>query len=105
VADIDGDGQLNVIVGSRNRRLYAFSPDGSLTPGFPIDCGDKIFSSPWVGDLDGDGRTDIVVGANNGIHRICNIGKLGAAPWPMFRRDTGHTGAVGNFDSSRSTQR
>ncbi len=105
VVDIDGDGQLNVIVGSRNRQLYAFSPDGSVTPGFPIDCGDKIFSSPWVGDLDGDGRTDIVVGANNGIHRICNIGKLGEAPWPMFRRDVGHTGAVGNFDSRLSTQR
>jgi outer membrane protein assembly factor BamB len=98
VADIDGDGQLNVIAGSRNRRLYAFSPDGSITPGFPIDCGDKIFSSPWVGDLDGDGRTDIVIGANNGIHRICNIGKLGATPWPMFRRDAGHTGAVVKFE-------
>jgi len=105
VADIDGDGQLNVIVGSRNRRLYAFSPDGSSTPGFPIGCGDKIFSSPWVGDLDGDGRTDIVVGANNGIHRICNIGKLGAAPWPMFRRDTAHTGAVMKLDADQSTQR
>jgi outer membrane protein assembly factor BamB len=105
VADIDGDGQLNVIVGSRNRRLYVFSADGSITPGFPIDCGDKIFSSPWVGDLDGDGRTDIVLGANNGIHRICNIGKLGETPWPMFRRDAAHSGALGNFDSRRSTQR
>jgi hypothetical protein len=46
-----------------------------------------------VGDLDGDGRTDIVVGANNGVHRLCNIGKLGAAPWPMFRRDIRHSGA------------
>jgi outer membrane protein assembly factor BamB len=105
VADIDGDGQLNVIVGSRDRRLYAFSVDGKLMPGFPIDCGDKIFSSPWVGDLDGDGRTDIVVGANNGIHRLCNIGKLGAAPWPMFRRDVEHTGAVITFDFGQSTPR
>ncbi len=97
VVDVDGDGQLNIIVGSRDRRLYAFSISGALVPGFPIDCGDKIFSSPWVGDLDGDGRIDIVVGANNGIHRICNIAKLGAAPWPMFRRDIAHTGAVAKF--------
>lgn len=97
VADIFGDGRLAVIVGSMDNHLYAFYPDGTLAPKFPIDCGNKISSSPWVGDLDGDGLTDIVVGADNGIHRICNIGKLGATPWPMFRRNRQHTGALGKF--------
>jgi hypothetical protein len=105
VADIDGDGQLNVIVGAHDRRLHAFSANGGIVPGFPIDCGDKIFSSPWVGDLDGDGRTDIVVGANNGIHRLCNSGKLGAAPWPRFRRDVAHTGAAVKFAPGRSASK
>jgi len=94
VADIDGDGCLNVIIGSMDHHLYVLHPDGSPSPKFPIECGDKIISSPWVGDLDGDAQTDIVVGADNGVHRICNIGKLGAAPWPMFRRNVKHTGAL-----------
>jgi hypothetical protein len=97
VADIDGDGRLEVIIGSLDHHLYAFRQDGALAQKFPIDCGNKISSSPWVGDLDGDGQTDIVIGADNGVHRLCNIGKLGAAPWPMFRRDISHTGAVEKF--------
>ncbi|MDZ7360802.1 MAG: VCBS repeat-containing protein [candidate division KSB1 bacterium] len=97
VADIDGDGRLEVIIASLDHHLYAFRQDGALVPKFPIDCGNKISSSPWVGDLDGDGQTDIVIGADNGVHRLCNIGKLGAAPWPMFRRDISHTGALVKF--------
>jgi hypothetical protein len=94
IAEIYGDGKLAAVAGSTDRRLYGFHADGLLAPGFPMDCGDKIFSSPWVGDLDGDGQTDIVVGANNGIHRLCNIGKLGARPWPMSRGEAGHNGAI-----------
>ncbi len=97
VADIDGDGRLEIIIGSLDHHLYAFRQDGARAPKFPIDCGNKISSSPWVGDLDGDGQTDIIIGADNGVHRICNISKLGAAPWPMFRRDISHTGTVERF--------
>jgi hypothetical protein len=97
VAEIYGDGRLVVVIGSMDNFLYAFNSDGSSVSGFPIDCGNKISSSAWVGDLDGDSQTDIVIGADNGVHRICNLGKLGATPWPMFRRDIKHTGAVAGF--------
>jgi len=97
VADIDGDCRLDVIVGSTDNHLHAFQVEGSPAPGFPINCGNKIFSSPWVGDLDNDGQTDIVIGADNGVHRICNLGRLGVTPWPMFRRNAQHTGALENF--------
>jgi len=97
VADIYGDGRLVVIIGSMDNFLYAFNADGSPAKNFPIDCGNKISSSPWIGDLDGDAQTDIIIGADNGVHRICNLGNLGATPWPMFRRDIKHTGAVAGF--------
>ena len=97
IADIAGDGGLTVIIGSMDNFLYAFNSDGSLVPGFPIDCGNKISTSAWIGDLDGDAQTDIVFGADNGVHRLCNLGKLGATPWPMFRRNIKHTGALEKF--------
>jgi len=94
VADIYGDGRLVAVIGSMDNFLYAFNSDGSPAKNFPLDCGNKISTSAWVGDLDGDGQTDIVIGADNGVHRICNLGKLGATPWPMFRRDVRHSGAT-----------
>lgn len=97
VADIYGDGRLAVIIGSLDNFLYAFYADGSPARNFPIDCGNKISTSAWIGDLDGDGQTDIVIGADNGVHRICNLGKFGVAPWPMFRRNIQHTGALEKF--------
>lgn len=92
VAEIYGAGRLVVIVGSLDNFLYAFNADGSAATGFPVDCGNKISSSPWIGDLDGDAQTDIVIGADNGVHRLCNLGRLGATPWPMFRQNLQHTG-------------
>jgi hypothetical protein len=62
--------------------------------GFPIDLGDAVFSSPWVGDLEGDGRADIVVGANNGVHVLVDVGPLGRQEWPTFHYDVARSGAL-----------
>jgi hypothetical protein len=94
LVDLDGDGRLDVVVGSKDHRLYGWTEAGEPLPGFPYDLGDAVFSSPWVGDLDGDGRADVVVGANNGIHLLRDVGPLGRAAWPMFHRDEGNTGAA-----------
>lgn len=90
IADLNGDGKLEVIDGSLDRHVYAWRPDGSLQPGFPVMLaspekvasidpvthrvhlkpdarafyGSKIVSSPSVGDLLGDGHREIVIGRN-----------------------------------------
>ncbi len=88
LADLDNNGRLEVIAGGLDRHLYAFQPDGSTRPGFPvllqaseyvssvdavtdrihynqaIPYGTKIMSSPVVADLLGDGHKEIVLGRN-----------------------------------------
>jgi len=58
VADIDNDGDSEILVG-HFQRMYAFHHDGTAVAGWPIlqqFIFGPLFSTPAVGDLDGDGE-------------------------------------------------
>jgi hypothetical protein len=89
VADLDQDGDLEVIVGAyyhdppcpdRSCGIpFAFRPDGSHLPGWPRVLDFHIDFTPAVGDIDRDGELEIVIGtgqANNAsrtdrARRVC----------------------------------
>ncbi len=66
VADLDGDGCLEIAVGSWDGRMYIWDDAGEPLPGWPVQTGDQIISSAALVDLDGDDRLDIVVGSKDG---------------------------------------
>ncbi|MGC9333709.1 MAG: FG-GAP repeat domain-containing protein, partial [Anaerolineae bacterium] len=66
VADLDGDGRLDIAVGSWDGRMYLWDDAGRPLPGWPVVVTDQIISSAALVDLDGDDRLDIVVGCKDG---------------------------------------
>jgi hypothetical protein len=65
-ADVDGDGEAEVLMGSGGYLLHAFARKGGEAAAFPKFTGGWIFSAPAVGDLEGDGRLDLVAVTREG---------------------------------------
>ena len=61
VADIDGDGSLEIIQPAASDSVFCFEIDGSRTPGWPIYTENRCYSSPSVGDVDGDGDLEVAI--------------------------------------------
>ncbi len=65
VADIDGDGVLDLIQPATNDSVYAFRADGSRVEGWPVYVEARSMCSPAVGDVDGDGELEVAVRSNS----------------------------------------
>ncbi len=81
LGDLDGNGDLEIVIGGFDTRIYAYHHNGQPVAGFPASSAlyyrtgwenlrgrltDSIWSSPALGDMNGDGRPEIFIGTDEG---------------------------------------
>ncbi|MGH7731334.1 MAG: C25 family cysteine peptidase [Candidatus Eiseniibacteriota bacterium] len=97
VADIDGDGRDDVVVGDETGSLAGLSgATGGMLPGFPIALAAEAWGTPALCDCDADGLSEIVVVDFGGTVHMWDydfpFSPAGPAPWPQFQHDARRTG-------------
>jgi hypothetical protein len=101
VGDVDNDGLPEIIVGSRDGKLYVMNPDGTALPGFPYASGGDITNSPAIGDLNNDGWKEIIF-ANGALKVFAMNANLQQPPgWPQaanMNRDYDASPALADMD-------
>ena len=85
IADLNGDGHPEIVVGSMDKHLYAFNADGSLI--WRYKTGDLVMSSPAVGEIlpDVPGLETVVGSGDRYVYLLGASGNL------IWRRATGWT--------------
>ncbi len=75
ISDLNGDGKLEIIIGSVNNSIYCLNSTGHTN--WRYFTTDSIFSSPAIYDLFGDSNKEIIFGSNDGmIHCLFHNGTI-----------------------------
>lgn len=98
-ADLDGDGQIEILQGSEDGNLYGFKSNGTTLAGFPIRLLGEVRGTPLVWDFDGDGSADILLADWDKNMYVWNYpGTYHPNPareWTMFGHDSERTNRLG----------
>ncbi len=95
LADVDGDGQIDIVFGDQKGRLHCVDRNGQYLPGFPIQTGNLIENAPAVWDVDGDGLTEILAESFDQKIYCWDTPwtfNPALAAWPMFKHDQRNSG-------------
>ncbi|MEO0146769.1 MAG: FG-GAP-like repeat-containing protein, partial [candidate division WOR-3 bacterium] len=79
IADVDADGQMEVVIGSLDNKVYCLrGSDG--TQKWVFTTGGDVYSSPALADVDGDGEMEVVIGSwDRNVY--CLRGSDGTQKW------------------------
>ncbi|HMO02488.1 MAG TPA: FG-GAP-like repeat-containing protein [Oligoflexia bacterium] len=62
VADVDGDGKMEIGFGSFDRNIYLLGANGK--PRWYYNAADTVWSSPTFADINGDGKLELIIGSD-----------------------------------------
>jgi hypothetical protein len=98
-ADLDDDGEMDLLVASQDFGLHAVGARAKPLPGFPVRAGYRLYEGPAVADLDGDRRLDVIFASADGLVHAVDAGgeKLPGFPVRVGARLFGGP-AVGDLD-------
>src|SRR5262249_42302360 len=65
VADLDNDGNLDVIIGDGQGRIHVIKSNGDILWVKDAFSSQLLYSSPIVADVNGDGTLDVIMAAGN----------------------------------------
>jgi hypothetical protein len=96
IADIDGDGQPEIVTGDGDGRVEAFAFDGTSPLRWPKLTGAWVQGAAALGDLAGNGLIDVVAATHGGLLFAWRTTgpRKGALPWSSFGHDTMSTSNV-----------
>jgi uncharacterized repeat protein (TIGR01451 family) len=104
VADLEGDGQMEIVTAHSGGYVSAYGPDGYFKPGWPQTPTDRELRGLSAYDLDGDGSLEVIVtGAvygkvNTWVYEHTGTLRPG---WPQLADDSGY--AYGIFNDNAAT--
>jgi subtilisin family serine protease len=96
IADIDGDGQKELIAAVGGEPVVAWEPDGSVTTGFPLlNLALDYEVTPAIEDLDQDGDLEFMVVGDDYRFHVLDLTSLyepRLVDWGMVRHDAQNSG-------------
>jgi hypothetical protein len=93
LGDINGDGHYDVVIGSSDGYVQAYSGNGALI--LRVHLPNTQTASPIIADLNGDGRNDIAVGTAADFYIV--DGRTHAVTTFNTHKSYGASAAFGNF--------
>lgn len=82
IADLENDGEFEIICGSTNKEVYVWDYYGNVRDGWPALTGETVISSPAIADLDADGELEVIVGSDDGLVYAWNPDGTYVSGWP-----------------------
>jgi hypothetical protein len=100
VADVDGDGESDVVIGSPRYGLAGFNGrTGEPLRFFPLMATASISSVPLAVDLDNDGDMELAAGSDSGVFYVWDMpGPASGIKWPCAYHDPCHTGLLADSE-------